>query len=78
MSDNWDELFDDLVYSGRVGSDESRVAARAALRSAISAVEQERDKAKAALQAANEELAHYRSFVYSHPWLEYRARVGAK
>jgi hypothetical protein len=46
MSDNWDELFDDLMYSGRVGSDESRVAARAALRSAISAMEQERDNEK--------------------------------
>ena len=35
-------------------------------------------KLEAALKEANEELAHYRSFVYSHPWLEYRVRVGAK
>jgi molecular chaperone DnaK (HSP70) len=43
-----------------------------------SGVYEEKKQLEAALKEANEELAHYRSFVYSHPWLEYRVRVGAK
>ena len=37
--------------------------------------ENEIHKLEADLRAANLELAHYRSFVVLHPWMEYRARV---
>jgi hypothetical protein len=43
----------------------------------ISALEHQLREAKSQLAEAEAELSHYRGFVYSHPWMEYKS-IGAK